>query len=113
MQNTIADEPRPQQARFDYYTPVTRRALKQPPYNIPYSETHLKRLRDRDEFPPPHQLSPNRIAWFHGELMEWLRTRPTQPKTARVGGRNARPAPAEKQAPAPRNTKLAKNRRAV
>jgi predicted DNA-binding transcriptional regulator AlpA len=44
-----------------------------------YSRVHLRRLIERELFPPPIQLSPNRIAWRLSDLARWKATRPVAP----------------------------------
>ena len=41
-----------------------------------YSRGHVRRLISRGLFPPPVQLSPNRIAWRLSDLAEWKASRP-------------------------------------
>lgn len=39
------------------------------------SRTTRWRMERRGEFPKRRQISPNRIAWLHSEVMEWVRNR--------------------------------------
>jgi hypothetical protein len=45
-------------------------------YGFPWSRVHIGDLVKRGEFPAPRQLSPNRIAWIHEELVTFAATRP-------------------------------------
>ena len=50
-----------------------------PHYGIRYTRVHLRRLIARKLFPPPLQISPNRVAWRESDLNAWIASRPAQP----------------------------------
>ncbi len=39
------------------------------------SRTTRWRMERRGDFPKRRQISPNRVAWLHSEVMEWLQAR--------------------------------------
>lgn len=40
------------------------------------SRTGVWRLCREGKFPSPKQLSPNRVGWLKGDVLDWINTRP-------------------------------------
>jgi prophage regulatory protein len=59
-------------------SPPTRRVIGQKELlqKLPISRTTLWRLIRAKKFPPPLQLSANRIGWFEDEVDRWLESQP-------------------------------------
>ncbi len=39
------------------------------------SEPTIRRLIDREQFPRPVKIAPNRIAWLESDLIDWVNSR--------------------------------------
>lgn len=61
------------EAKFEYWTAKRVQEL------TGYSRVTLwRKSRDpNDDFPAPHQLSANRVAWRSDAIMRWLNSRPS------------------------------------
>src|SRR5438876_7189515 len=59
-------------------------------YGFPWSRVHIGDLVKRGEFPAPRQLSRNRIAWIHEELVTFAASRPAVVRPADVPGDKGR-----------------------
>jgi hypothetical protein len=47
-----------------------------PDYGISYCRVHLRRLVDKQLFPAPVQVSPNRVAWRQSDLIRYQESLP-------------------------------------
>lgn len=55
---------------------ITRQDLAK--MGITYSNTHLLYLEGIGAFPNRVRLSPQKVVWNHGEIMEWINERSSQ-----------------------------------
>lgn len=79
--NTGHDLPPRRSAEDEIFVPY--KSLK-PEHGIEYSRVHLRRMIDRQLFPVPVLLSPNRVAWRLSDLGAWKASRPVAPVANKV-----------------------------